>query len=311
MAMKTNEVKETIYCPTKEKEEKHQPKRPNCTMMDTWLKVILLVLAVLVVSVGVPFLINECYEKGTGYITVWNANDVLSYYGTILAAVIGVLGVYLTVWVSNKNYRDDARNRILPYIAINVMNIRQPDPFLQGLGAEDYAMMGNDPIIEQSLEGKAWNHLYFVIDGKGKIRVAEQLSDDESERLKETAVTWIRAKDGKMYIRDADVVSMPFVMDNIGNGVAKNLRMSFSYLNSKQFFKTEIILKPNERFYIHIFSEKGFEIVQGEYVFSIYYEDISGNEYEQLFPVEIVEENGNRYKRIETNGKQRLLRRAM
>lgn len=274
------------------------------------IKKILLGLGAVIVLVGGPFLINECYKKGTGYITLWGADDMLAYYGTVIAAIVGVLGVYLTVCVSNKNYRDDARNRILPYIAINVMNIRQPDPFLQGFGEEDYAMMGNDPIIEQSLEGKAWNHLYFVIDGKGKIRVAEQLSDDESEKLKETAVTWIRAKDGKMYIRDADVVSMPFVMDNIGNGAAKNLRMSFSYLNSKQFFKTEIILKPNERFYVHIFSEKEFKTIEGDYVFSVYYEDISGNEYEQLFPVEIVEENGNRYKRIMTNGKQRLLGRA-
>lgn len=273
-------------------------------------KWVLLGLGAVVVLVGGPFLINECYKKGTGYITLWDADDMLAYYGTVIAAIVGVLGVYLTVCVSNKNYRDDARNRILPYIAINVMNIRQPDLFLQGLGEEDYAMMGNDPIIEQSLEGKAWNHLYFVIDGKGKIRVAEQLSDDESEKLEETAVTWIRAKDGKMYIRDADVVSMPFVMDNIGNGAAKNLRMSFSYLNSKQFFKTEIILKPNERFYVHIFSEKEFKTIEGDYVFSVYYEDISGNEYEQLFPVEIVEENGNRYKRIMTNGKQRLLGRA-
>lgn len=274
------------------------------------IKKILLGLGAVIVLVGGPFLINECYKKGTGYITLWGADDMLAYYGTVIAAIVGVLGVYLTVCVSNKNYRDDARNRILPYIAINVMNIRQPDPFLQGLGEEDYAMMGNDPIIEQSLEGKAWNHLYFVIDGKGKIRVAEQLSDDESERLKKTAVTWIRAKDGKMYIRDADVVSMPFVMDNIGNGAAKNLRMSFSYLNSKQFFKTETILKPNEKFYVHIFSEKEFKTIEGDYVFSVYYEDISGNEYAQLFPVEIVEENGNRYKRIMTNGKQRLLGRA-
>jgi hypothetical protein len=274
------------------------------------IKKILLGLGAVIVLVGGPFLINECYKKGTGYITLWGADDMLAYYGTVIAAIVGVLGVYLTVCVSNKNYRDDARNRILPYIAINVMNIRQPNPFFQGLGEEDYAMMGNDPIIEQSLEGKAWNHLYFVIDGKGKIRVAEQLSDDESERLKETAVTWIRAKDGKMYIRDADVVSMPFVIDNIGNGAAKNLRMSFSYLNSKQFFKTEIILKPNEKFYVHIFSEKEFKTIEGDYVFSVYYEDISGNEYEQLFPVEIVEENGNRYKRIMTNGKQSLLGRA-
>lgn len=257
--------------------------------------------------VGIPIIINELYScDQVHYITQWKAEDVLSYYGTIIAAIMGVLGVYLTVYIANKNYRDDARNRILPYIAINVMNVRQPDPFSEGLGLEDYSMMGNDPIIEDSLEGKSWNHLYFVIDGKAKIRATESLSDEESSKLKAAEVIWRRAKDGKMYLRDTDTVSMPFMIENIGTGAAKNLRMSFCSQNGKPFFKTELILKPNEKFYIHIFSEKGFDIVKGDYLFSIYYEDISGNEYEQLFPVEIIEENGNRYKRIDTNGKQRL-----
>lgn len=257
--------------------------------------------------VGIPIIINELYSCDQAhYITQWKAEDVLSYYGTILAAIMGVLGVYLTVYIANKNYRDDARNRILPYIAINVMNVRQPDPFWEGFGTEDYSMMGNDPIIEDSLEGKSWNHLYFVIDGKTKIRVTESLSDEESSKLKAAEVIWRRAKDGKMYLRDTDTVSMPFMIENIGTGAAKNLRMSFCTRNGKPFFKTELILKTNEKFYIHIFSEKGFDIVKGDYLFSIYYEDISGNEYEQLFPVEIIEENGNRYKRIDPNGKQRL-----
>lgn len=279
-------------------------------MKTPWIKWCFLGLLVVAALVGGPILINECYKIGTGYITIWNANDVLAYYGAVVAALMGVLGVYLTVYIANKNYRDDARNRILPYIAINVMNVRQPDQFLEAFGSEDYSMMGNDPIIEQSLEGKAWNHLYFVIDGKMKIRATESLPDDEANKLKAAEAIWRRAKDGKMYLRDTTYVSMPFMMENIGNGAAKNLRMNFSYLNGKPFFKTEIILKPNERFYVHIFSEENFETIKGEYVFGVYYEDISGNQYEQLFPVEIVEENNNRYKRIDTNGKQRLTGRA-
>ena len=47
-----------------------------------------------------------------------------------------------------------------------------------------------------------------------------------------------------------------------------------------------------------------------KYLFSIYYEDISGNQYEQLYPVEIVEENNKKYKRIDTNGQQCLTGRA-
>ena len=99
-------------------------------------------LSAIILVVGVPFIINECYKKNDGYITVWNAADLLSYYGTIVAAGIGIVGVYFTVYIANKNYRDDAKNRILPYIAINVINVRQPDPFSEGMGLEGIMVFG-------------------------------------------------------------------------------------------------------------------------------------------------------------------------
>lgn len=203
------------------------------------------------------------------------------------------------------------RNRTLPYIAIDVINNIQPDPFLEGLGSEDYSSMGNAPIIEESINGKANNHLFFVIDGTSKIRASESFHEDEAEKAKRTSVMWIRAaKDGKMYLRESACISMPFLVKNIGNGPAKKLRMAFSCQNRTPFFKTEIILEQNKSFYIHIFSEKELDEIKGNYVFSVYYEDISGNIYEQLFPVEIVNENKKWYTRIDTNGEQRLIRRT-
>ena len=278
------------------------------------IKVLLILGAIILASilvVGVPFIINECYKAETGYITKWNAADVLSYYGTIVAAIIGTFGVYFTVIVSNRNYREDARNRVLPYIAIDVINIVAPDLFWMGFENESFSSVGNDPIIEKSLNCETKNHLFFVIDGKSKISSAESLHDDEVEKVTMTGVTWIRAaKDGKMYVRGSEYVSMPFRMENIGNGPAKKLRMAFSHKEGKKFFKTEMLLKQNESFYIHIFSEKSFDEIKGDYIFSVYYEDISGNAYEQVFPVEIVKENENRYNRIDTNGVQHLIGRA-
>lgn len=279
-------------------------------MKKTWVKWVLLGLGVLAMAafaiVG-PIIIKAYYKNNSGCTTMWGAADVLSYYGSIVSAIIGILGVYFTVYAANKNYREDAKSKILPYIAINVINIRQPKPSKKRLSELDYSKMGNDPIIKHSLEGKTWNHLYFVIDGKTKIRVNESLPNNETEKIKETEVIWRRAKDGKMYIRDNVVVSMPLAMENVGAGAAKNLHMSLCRPNGKDFFKTELLLKPNERFYVHIFSEKGFEDIKGDYVFSVYYEDIAGNKYEQHFPIEIVEENGNIYKRITTNVKQECL----
>lgn len=41
--------------------------------------------------VGIPILINESYKNGQGYITMWNAADVLSYYGNILGSAATIM----------------------------------------------------------------------------------------------------------------------------------------------------------------------------------------------------------------------------
>lgn len=207
-------------------------------MRKSWTKWILIAVIALALIVGVPIIINECYKTNSGYMTIWGAADALSYYGAIIAASIGVIGVYFTVYMANRNYREDARNRILPYIAIDVINNKQPDPFLEGFGSEDYSSMGNAPIIEESINGKANNHLFFVIDGTSKIRATESFREDEAEKAKRTSVMWIRAaKDGKMYLRESACISMPFLVKNIGNGPAKKLRMAFSCQNRPPFLK--------------------------------------------------------------------------
>ena len=150
------------------------------------VKWFLFVLALLAVVIGIPVIINESYKANSGYMTIWGAADVLSYYSAIIAASIGVIGVYFTVYMANRNYREDARNRTLPYIAIDVINNIQPDPFLEGFGSEDYSSMGNAPIIEESINGKANNHLFFVIDGTSKIRASESFHEDEAEKAKRT-----------------------------------------------------------------------------------------------------------------------------
>lgn len=49
---------------------------------------------VLLITIGIPIIINESYKIG-GYITLWNAEDVLAYYGSVLSSVtaVGVLAV--------------------------------------------------------------------------------------------------------------------------------------------------------------------------------------------------------------------------
>ena len=72
------------------------------------IKWCLLGLLVVAALVGVPILINECYKVGGGYITIWNAADVLSYYGTIVGAAIAVATIALTITFNRKQIQRES-----------------------------------------------------------------------------------------------------------------------------------------------------------------------------------------------------------
>lgn len=65
-------------------------------------------LVILLFVVIIPIAINEMYKSGTGYITRWNAADVLSYYGTVLGATATATAMVVTVVFTRKQiYRDN------------------------------------------------------------------------------------------------------------------------------------------------------------------------------------------------------------
>lgn len=70
------------------------------------LFVIAVLLGVLLFVFGVPIVINECYKAG-GYETLWNAEEVLSYYGTILGATVSVAVLAATILFTRKQIRHD------------------------------------------------------------------------------------------------------------------------------------------------------------------------------------------------------------
>lgn len=61
------------------------------------LKFVVVFLLILVLTIGVPIIINEAYKCNSGYITMWGASDVLSYYGTLLGSVITVATLAVTI----------------------------------------------------------------------------------------------------------------------------------------------------------------------------------------------------------------------
>lgn len=75
-------------------------------MLKRTITLISSLVGLLFLTIGVPIIINECYKAG-GYITLWQAEDVLSYYGTILGATVSVAVLAATILFTRKQIRHD------------------------------------------------------------------------------------------------------------------------------------------------------------------------------------------------------------
>lgn len=58
-------------------------KKDMCDTSMKYLKTRSLI-SLVIIAICIPFLINEAYKVGSGYITEWDAGDMLSFYGAVL-----------------------------------------------------------------------------------------------------------------------------------------------------------------------------------------------------------------------------------
>ena len=81
-----------------------------------------MVILALLAVIGASIIINECCKGGSGYITIWNAADTLSYYGTVWGALVAAATIAVTIIFTRKQLQ---RERFLQlkgqtFEAINV-----------------------------------------------------------------------------------------------------------------------------------------------------------------------------------------------
>lgn len=60
----------------------------------------------------IPVIINQLYKQQRGYLTLWSAADVLSYYGAILQAILNILVLYITILYTRKQIQYEHIERI-------------------------------------------------------------------------------------------------------------------------------------------------------------------------------------------------------
>lgn len=281
-------------------------------MLKDWLKKHgkVLIISIIVFVVLIPLIINNLFKINSSIEILraeWDASAALSFYGTLVAAAITVYGVYLTIQYSQSNYKEDVRNRTLPFIVIDMLKTKSYSNF--------FAPSSSSYNDEEQIEGYSEYKLqdcYCILEN-GKIFYKTKLSVEQKQLLDNGGGKWIADEAGARYII-TDNICVPIEIENVGNGTAIQFRYG---LNRKEISKNDrkflpvISLKVGNPILFHIFSEdcgKNSKNI-GEYVLSFYYEDIYTNKYMQEFDV-IIEYNEEKHVpvvAINMEHKQRLL----
>lgn len=234
--------------------------------MKKWIEAIIVALFAVF---GGPIAINLYYKNNSGCITMWDAADILSYYGAIIAAAGAAIGVYVSIMQAHKQYRDDKRRDVLPYFSINVLNRQPINPvdFEQDAKPSDTS----EPAIYQEMP---FNQNFFIFEDK-EIRRTTKLAAEEDEIRK----TDFSSKHGACGENYSQKKYIPMEITNVGKGCAINTVISIkSTARNLEAESLPTSLSIGEKSYIGlIFIACGD--ISGSYDIAVQYNDIYGNIY--------------------------------
>ncbi len=259
-------------------------------MRKSLIRWVLLAVIVLGIIIGGPIIINEFYRNNSGYITIWGAADVLTYYGAIIAASGAAIGVYCSIRYSHKQYREDKRRDVLPYFAINILGRKCVSPF-------DLGWYGEDDVREEDKAKEALTYREFMYDecffifSDDKIECIRKLSE-EQEAARTIGVTMEDHGEFGTNLRN-DRHYIPMKITNARKGCAINTKITIKSTIKRAVAASIPISIPvggevytGLLFYVH-------EKLSGKYDYGIQYRDIYGNQYEHHKPITITVDRKN------------------
>lgn len=260
--------------------------------MKDWLKKnYKIFFVVLLLIFGGPIVINILFKikSPIWFLTAeWDASAALSYYGAIIAAFLAIYGIFITVQYSQKNYREDVRNRSLPFIVVDMLrsrSIRSIFPAVETIAKEDMHERKTEGYFEYKITD------FYCILKNGEIEYATGLTPAQQSLRDNRGIEWVASENkNENEMKRHFCVCIPLEIENVGNGTAIRMRIGLNRKDTlskdRQYMQPQS-MKPGVIFKFHIFSEDCSQNSKnlGNYVLSFCYEDIYLNHYEQNFDV--------------------------
>lgn len=264
--------------------------------------------------VVIPSIINWLFKVESPcsfFVAEWEADAVLTFYGTMLASVTTILGVYISIEYAQRNYRIDEANRVKPYLTLTHYKSQSKSNLLSGPPLEtsdaDRVEQPQSYYKEYKLE-----KVYIIID-QAEIQFRDKLSDGQQQRLKSGGLEWHNHGSGCYTLQPHPFVSMPFDVENVGSGAATNTMIAFYKKGEKRRGASLYTIKPGSSFYFHVFCDNADSVAGSEYVIELLYGDIIGNYYSQKYPVRFARDAETRRfcTTVDLTGKQEIDERNM
>lgn len=184
-----------------------------------------LLLAFAIFIVAIPFGINSLFKLTSPlniFIAEWGAGDALAFYGVMLASATTIIGVYISIEYAQRNYRIDEANRVKPYLALTHYKSHSKTNLFSG-----FAPSQTGKIIGEQDQGTSAYKEYrlekvYIIINQATIEYRDRLSDAQQQRLKSGGFEWCNQGGGCHTLQARSFVSVPFEVENVGNGAATN-----------------------------------------------------------------------------------------
>ncbi len=246
-----------------------------------------LLFAFVLLIIVVPFGINCLYKltPPCNFIAAeWDAGDALAFYGAMLASATTIAGVYISIEYAQKNYRIDEANRVKPYFALTYYNSHTTTNLLSSLPLNEKNEAENNQPQESEYEEYKLERVYIVIE-KTKILFQGKLSSAQQNRLRSGGFEWENQGDGHHILQPHPFVSVPFEVENVGNGAATNVMVAFYEKGAEPKGVNLYTIKQGTSFYFHVFCDDTEFVTEKKYTIELLYGDTIGNYYTQKYPL--------------------------
>lgn len=257
----------------------------------------------LLLTIGIPALINWLFKIHPTipfFSAEWDAGAALGFYGTLLASFIAIIGVFISVNYAQENYRKDEKNRQLPYLAMTYM---RKDSKFNLLDSAFSQTRESDNDADSYYTEYRLNRVYIIISNDG-IEYRKNLDKMQESILQQGGLAWV-TEGGIKALKPHNYISLPFEIENVGNGAAIDFKLAFNKKDSSNPHAVSLFtLKCGDKVYFHIFSDLESEELLGEYMLELQYSDILCNRYSQKYPVSFEKENNRVKQIIDFTGKQ-------